>query len=731
MRKNIFILILCGLLGGHVQAADGETFTINTSEGVAMTFRVISETEKTAKVGIGNGSSAISQSTSGTVTIPNVVTYNEETYSVTAIELNAFYRCQGITSVHIPNSITIIGKSAFENCIGLTSINIPSNIKTIDENAFKDCSNLASVTLNEGLETISKGAFYKCTSLTSIAIPNSLTNLGSLNDFASYGIFGYCTKLQSVTFGGGMTYIPWGAFEYCSALESITIPSNVTIIKGNAFSGCTSLTGDIVLAEGATYIGSGAFTRTKITSIKLPSTITSFAYNALTLNTDIKKVIVPSLEQWCSLINFSESYSIGGGYNATGLLHYANLYIAGHEDSPIRDVVIPNGVKRISKNAFWNASITSVEIPSSVDSVYFEAFEFCENLKNIKFHEGLKYIDNGAFHSCNSLETLNLPNGLIELGEAFYQCTGLKYVEIPNSVTTLNTTNRGIFNGCSNLESVKFGSGMTEIPHLMFVNCTSLQFVEIPSNITKMGMSAFGNCKHLKKIIIPNSVEIIDKECFEGCEELAQVIVPDFNITNWCGKYLEGNPMKYTHHLYDTEGNDLIVDVVIPEGVNQMGMSVFSGCESMTSLTLPSTLKEIKSSAFASCCNLKSVTCKMKEPNGNINAFQYFAGISPECVLYVPMGTKDTYIAKGWNEIIFKGGIVEYDPTIPGDANGDGGVNVFDVTTTVNHILGSGKDGFDEKAADVNGDGTVNVFDVTKIVNILLGVDAGAKKREE
>ena len=66
---------------------------------------------------------------------------------------------------------------------------------------------------------------------------------------------------------------------------------------------------------------------------------------------------------------------------------------------------------------------------------------------------------------------------------------------------------------------------------------------------------------------------------------------------------------------------------------------------------------------------------------------------------------------------------------ISGDANDDGAVNVFDVTTTVNYILGGGDSNFNEDAADVNGDGIVNVFDVTKMVNIILGVNAGAQIR--
>ncbi len=250
----------------------------------------------------------------------------------------------------------------------------------------------------------------------------------------------------------------------------------------------------------------------------------------------------------------------------------------------------------------------------------------------------------------------------------------------------------------------------------------------------KWGSYVFAGCKQLNTIIFPNSITTTqtnyygDTNSFQGCDNLTQVIVPDFNIADWCGKYLVGGPLRYSHHLYDTEGNDLIVDAVIPEDVTKVTEYAFLGCESMTSLTLPSTITSIGSYSFGDCSYLTSVTCKMKIPCTISNTTFYQL---PNCTLYIPHGTKNAYIAAGWNESIFKGGIVEYDTTTPGDANGDGGVNVFDVTTTVNHILGSGNEGLDFDAADVNGDGTVNVFDVTKMVNIILGVDAGAKKREE
>ena len=55
-----------------------------------------------------------------------------------------------------------------------------------------------------------------------------------------------------------------------------------------------------------------------------------------------------------------------------------------------------------------------------------------------------------------------------------------------------------------------------------------------------------------------------------------------------------------------------------------------------------------------------------------------------------------------------------------GDVNGDGIVNIVDVTMTISHILGQNPDGFNAEAADVNGDKTVNIVDVTSIIDIIL-----------
>ena len=66
-----------------------------------------------------------------------------------------------------------------------------------------------------------------------------------------------------------------------------------------------------------------------------------------------------------------------------------------------------------------------------------------------------------------------------------------------------------------------------------------------------------------------------------------------------------------------------------------------------------------------------------------------FNNINAACVLTVPKGKKQAYIAAGWTEDIFKGGIVEAEDEIPGDMNGDGSVTIADVTKLVNKVLGN------------------------------------------
>lgn len=141
------------------------------------------------------------------------------------------------TRIDLPNVFNennyFIDDYAFYNCNYLDTINIPEAIEYIGKAAFCDCSALTSATIPHGIEEIEDYTFYKCISLDSINIPETTNYIG---EYAFYG----CDNLKNITMPDSMTSIGNRAFEGCISLSSIDIPKGITI-GDYAFYGCNSL----------------------------------------------------------------------------------------------------------------------------------------------------------------------------------------------------------------------------------------------------------------------------------------------------------------------------------------------------------------------------------------------------------------------------------------------------------------------------------------------------------
>ena len=209
----------------------------------------------------------------GSLTIPNSVSYGGNTYSVTSIGGHAFYGCSGLTSVTIPNSVTSIGSFAFYGCSGLTSVTIPNSVTSIGNYAFYSCSGLTSVTIPNSVTSIQDYAFYGCSGMSSVTIPNSVTQIGQ-------DAFNGCSGLTSVTIPNSVTHIGGLAFYGCSGLSSVTIPNSVTHIGNRAFAGCSGLTtlnfnADSCYSVCTSDYNSSAFYRdTNISTINFGNSVT-------------------------------------------------------------------------------------------------------------------------------------------------------------------------------------------------------------------------------------------------------------------------------------------------------------------------------------------------------------------------------------------------------------------------------------------------------------------------
>ncbi len=261
---------------------------------------------------------------SGSVVIPENVSFMNRTRKVTSIGNYTFKSCFALTSITIPNSVTSIGDYAFSGCTGLTSVNIGSSVTSIGDGAFRNCASLTSITIPNSVTSIGYEAFYYCTSLTSITIPNSVTSFGN-------EAFYNCTGLTSITIPESVTSIGRSAFSNCTGLTSINIPNSVTSIGYRAFVGCTGLT-SITIGNSVASIGQGAFSNcTGLTSITIGNSVTSI-----------------------------ESHTF-------------------RDCSSLTSITIPNSVTSIGNEAFYKCSgLTSITIPESVTSIGTLAFDGCD-----------------------------------------------------------------------------------------------------------------------------------------------------------------------------------------------------------------------------------------------------------------------------------------------------------------------------------------------------------------
>lgn len=202
----------------------------------------------------------------GNITIPDKVTHNGVTYTVTSIGKRAFFNCSGLTSVSLPATVTTIESEAFYYCVSLTSVGDITNVTNIEDNAFYFCSSLASVVIGDAVTKIKERTFFNCSSLTSVTIGNNVTiiddyafskceSLSSIdipNSVTKIGprAFAYCSSLANVNLGNSLKTIGQRAFAYCSSLASITLPASVESIGGWAFYACYGLS--VVTALGET-----------------------------------------------------------------------------------------------------------------------------------------------------------------------------------------------------------------------------------------------------------------------------------------------------------------------------------------------------------------------------------------------------------------------------------------------------------------------------------------------
>ena len=299
-------------------------------------------------------------------------------------------------------------------------------------------------------------------------------------------------------------------------------------------------------------------------------------------------------------------------YNFSGsgaIVTYLFYQSSNNQYAYTGNVVIPESVTYNGKNysvtiigdyAFYGCSdLTSITIPNSVTYIGEYAFAECA-FNYLIIPNSVTTISNHAFNH-SYFQYLTIPDNVKDIGDYA--------LNFPNSVkVNVQVSDYSAFcnNKTVNLIASKFGKSV----HLVDSEGIEIRDYVVPEGVTSIGTSAFRNCIGLTSITMPTCVTNIYNNTFEGCSSLASVNV---SVTNPSILYkneivgliasMIGKPV----HLIDEKGEE-IKEYIFPEGVANIGNSVFQNCIGLTSVTFPNSVTNIGDSAFSGCTGLLSLT---------------------------------------------------------------------------------------------------------------------------
>ncbi len=524
--------------------------------------------------------------------------------SVSVIGKNAFADCKNLISVNfgMDSSLTVIGEEAFKGCYSIFSFTIPGNVTEIKDKAFSGCVrlkevyNLSSLSIDDTHASEVAGLAY--------SIKTSAADASSIFTYGNYAFYATDTEMQLIGYFGessvitlpdttldlGKTYSIAPYAFYNEDIRVMTIPDSVVIAANTSFLGMESL----AELEANTYIieAFDADTAKNVTTLYITGgnirseTLISFE-NVSTLHIGEGIAAIDATTLATKLTRLSEVIVDEG--NTKYMSVDGHLYER-----------LANGDKLVRacpmSTDYFTLPITTYEIGDY-------AFYGCENLNTLYIESGsvLSKIGTSAFMGAISLYSLELPATITEIGDyAFVNCLYLSDIEFSGECARYSTKGGCLIDNSTKALIRAFGEKGV---------------CEIPEDVTTIRTGAFLSQTTITKIVLPSSI-VIEPLAFNGLNALEEIAVsPDnteYKVTDGCliriatGEIvlatifakIPTDPSVKAILAGAFSGNTKITSLVIPENITSLDIDAFTGCTSLSTITIPLRLLPITNAEF-------------------------------------------------------------------------------------------------------------------------------------
>lgn len=483
---------------------------------------------------------------------------------------------------------------------------------------------------HEGLPVtaIARSGFRSCDGITCVKLPETITRLEE-------DAFEDCLSLTQIMFSESVAYIGNGAFTNCQSLNNIELPESVTYIGELAFWNCTKIT-EVELPRQVAFLGGSAFAGMNLNRLTIHCSLTPENSNHFYVSDIPTCLVKDAVVLDCETLYIPDrQFQLGDKTKITFSENIATIPAHAFENFYHGLFELPEGIVSIGDYAFKKSFIKEIVIPSSVEHLGKGAFAGCNSLEKVEIKDGLTAIGDGAFMGTENLKNIKLPQTLKAIGKLSFFASGFEEIVLPESLEYID---KGAFASekltddpwwrfpeeeriaiygeleyfdlCDGmLKKITFPQTPVDIGSYAFTGQRDLTDFRLVASI--IGEAAFWECVGLIHPDITVTEEI-GKESFRSCYNISEF--PKFDGAKRIGEEAFVNALN----IPELRIPDCVVEIgkrafadtsfvtlVLGEGLVDIGPEVFSNA-SLTEIVWNKGLKSIGDMAFENC-NISSL----------------------------------------------------------------------------------------------------------------------------